>query len=169
MRKSTLFILAGLIAVPILFSACDPVRVSGTPEALWSIGTMHYGATSVDTAGGKQIMASGNNNSIQVFFPAFPTLDTLFYHVVSESKAANNTLASNECAVEMTTTPGGSNENDFLSLANNTDSIEVDRDPANGKYEVLIPSLQFGHFMTPSSGIPILIDTLEGGDGFIQQ
>ncbi|UAY52535.1 hypothetical protein [Ferruginibacter albus] len=129
------------VLVLMLFSCSKAKEAFGITTATWHVGTDTYTSTNVVKDGTTQVRANGtNSNSMQVFFSAIPaTAGT--YKVVSETKAGNNTLASNELAVEFNV---GANDV-YLSTGSGDVMATVTVD-GNGNVIVDVPTIEVEHF-----------------------
>jgi len=103
---------------------------SNASNAIWTVGSIQYTATTIKKQGNAFIAATGLN-SMQIFFVSPPTR-TRNYKIADQNKVNNNTLDTNEVGVlyniestDMYLSTGSANDSATVSIQGGVLTIKV--------------------------------------------
>ena len=90
-----------VVSVAALLIGCGVNTANFTPTntSSWTIGTTSYTGPTVTRSGNNQLTGDDGTNAMHIYFASIPSASGS-YLIVNQTKAVNNTLASNECCFE---------------------------------------------------------------------
>ena len=130
-----------VVSVALLLSSCiDSGNKGGMSNtSYWTIGTTKYTGPNLTRSGNNQLTGDDGTNAMHIYFASIPSASGK-YLIVNQTKAVNNTLASNECCFEF----DRGAVDVYLSTGSPTDTANVV--VANGKIGVGALYFQVRHY-----------------------
>ena len=128
-------------------------HASSPTTSYFKVGGVYYDGVRLARSGNQLLSEDNNNDGFQVFFKTLPTVSAT-YNIVSEYKVQNNTLATNELAVQMNI---GSSDT-YLSTGSPAATVDVSVS-STGQISLTLPTITVEKF----SGGPSLGTTTATG------